>query len=136
MPPTVSANAPNHESASLGRAMEDASEVERDLDTLCKFVQGKLFVHVIHDMKSEDNQMSDKGILFEQFVRFFKSRENRSKITKKHIQGANDVDLKAYLKHIWNKGNISSYISAEKSSVYAAIYHYFQSEPRSSSALL
>eukprot|EP00980_Cylindrotheca_fusiformis_P011169 scaffold2562_cov78-Cylindrotheca_fusiformis.AAC.5 len=131
MPPTVLGNnIPNHASASLGSAMEDASEVERDLDTLCKFVQRKLFVHVIHDMKSEE--MSDKGKLFEQFVKFFKTRENRSKITNKHIQGANDVDLKAYLKHIWNKGNISSYISAEKSSVYAAIYHYFQSEPRSS----
>eukprot|EP00980_Cylindrotheca_fusiformis_P030021 scaffold24209_cov313-Cylindrotheca_fusiformis.AAC.1 len=65
MPPTIPANndrVSNHtSSASLGRAMEDAIGVKRDLKTLCKFVQGKLFVHVIHDRKTEDDQMSDQG---------------------------------------------------------------------------
>eukprot|EP00980_Cylindrotheca_fusiformis_P001896 scaffold432_cov43-Cylindrotheca_fusiformis.AAC.2 len=118
MPPTVPAN--------NDRVSNHAPPPRDDLKTLCKFVQGKLFVHVIHDRKTEDDQMSDQGKLFQQFASFIKSQENRSKITNKHIQGANEVDLNGYLKHIWNKGNIRRYLAAEKSSVYAAIYHYFQ----------
>eukprot|EP00980_Cylindrotheca_fusiformis_P005079 scaffold1076_cov81-Cylindrotheca_fusiformis.AAC.3 len=105
-------------SVSVTRAMKDVSGIDRDLKTLSKFVQGKLFVHVIHDLKGGDKKnddMSDQGRLFKQFAKFFKSLENRHKIKNKHIQGANDENLDAYLQHIWNKGSIPKYLAAEKS---------------------
>ncbi len=120
----------------LALAMESQAGIDRDIRVLSKFIRRKLFYHVVHDLKNEnDDVLSEKGKLGIYFVKYFLKEANKTEITNGNIVGAPEKETELYLKFLWNKGlnmkgrgNIRRELSNEKSAVYAAISDAFKSK--------